>query len=118
MEPQAYVLDHRGDLGKEGLDERRRPAKRGEVKLRGGQLQRTQSGTDEARARRSPLGLQAHERKEARRADRETSNQLEQWKGQPWEDISNRDGLTAFNGETETCDNKQSVCLLTPSSRT
>src|SRR2546422_9573644 len=99
MEPQANVLDDRGDLGKEGLDERRRPAKRGEVKLRGDQFQRTQSGTDEARARRSPLGLQAHERKEARPVDRETSNQLEQCDRQPWQDNSSRSAPRSFNGK-------------------
>src|SRR2546428_13633920 len=107
MEPQANVLDDRGDLGKEGLDERRRPAKRGEVKLRGGQLQRTQSGTDEARARRSPLGLQAHERKEACRADRETKNRLKQCEWQPWEDISSRDGLKTFNGNAKNFDHRE-----------
>ncbi len=29
-----------------------------------------------------------------------------------------RDGLTAFNGKTETCDNKQSVCVIKRSSGT
>src|SRR6266849_5294527 len=64
LESQAHVPLNSRDLREEGVHDRFGIAERAKVELWRSQLQRTQHRIDEARARRSPLGLPVDERKE------------------------------------------------------
>ncbi len=77
MESQAHVPINSRDLGEEGIHDRLGIAERAQLELWRGQLQRTQYRVDEARARRGPMGLTAHERKTTGRAYRQTRYRLD-----------------------------------------
>ena len=77
MESQAHVPLNSRDLGEEGIDDRLGIAERAQVELWRSQLQRTQHGLDEARARGGPLGLTTHERKATGRTDGQIGYRLD-----------------------------------------
>src|SRR5438094_10438806 len=77
MYHQVHVHLNSRDDGEEGIDDKLGIAEIAQVELWRSQLQRTQHGLDEARARGGPLGLTTHERKATGRTDGQIGYRLD-----------------------------------------